>query len=276
MTAGQFLKSAVQQLKAAGISTARLDVLVLLEDATSQARSRLLAHPELDLTPSQLRQLNKQIKERARHLPLAYIRGHTEFYGRQFKLTRQVLEPRPESETMIDLLKAAKLPRQPVILDLGTGSGALAITAKLEIPGASVLASDIDSNCLKLTRQNAVEHQVELEIIKGDLMIPFRTRQIDAILANLPYVPDKFRLNEAAMNEPKVAIFGGPDGLDLYRRFFEQVAGQKIKPTLIFTESLPFQHAKLAEIAKASGYKLTKTDDFIQVFSLRARPPASL
>src|SRR5258708_2470149 len=105
VTTKQWLQQATSQLQAAGISTARLDALVLLEDCLYQDRAMLLADPEKKLTAPQLLKLEKLLNRRAQHEPLSYVRGKTEFYGHEFVLTTAVLEPRPESETMIDLLK---------------------------------------------------------------------------------------------------------------------------------------------------------------------------
>lgn len=266
MKVDDWLKTAATKLEKSGISTVRLDTLVLLEDAIGKDRSWLLAHPKQHVKDETLRKLEKQIKRRAKHEPLAYIRGMTEFYGREFLINKDVLEPRPESETMIELLKNLNLQASSVILDLGTGSGALAITAKLEIPNAELVVTDINPKCLIVASQNAQKHKVKVKFFLGDLLLPV-SKKVDVILANLPYVPDNFKLNDAAMNEPKLAIFGGPDGLDVYRRFFSQIATKSQKPLYVLTEALPFQHQKLAKIAAKTGYKLTRTDDFIQLFT---------
>ncbi len=181
-------------------------------------------------------------------------------------MSKDVLEPRPESETMIELLKKLPLPKKPLIADIGTGSGALAITAKLEIPGAEVIATDIDIKCLAVAKNNTQRLGAEVKFFKGDLLEPIFKFKPSALLCNLPYVPDNYHLNSAAMNEPKIAIFGGPDGLDLYRRLFDQIDYLETKPTYILTESLPPQHKKLAKVAKKHSYKLAQTTDFIQVF----------
>lgn len=271
-TTKDWLDRSTAKLKQAGVGTARLDALVLMEDATGKDRSWLLAHPEYPVKGLALHKLEEQISKRTRHIPLSYIRGKTEFYGREYIINKHVLEPRPESETMIelllDLVESRKLKVESLrILDIGTGSGALAITAKLEIPKAEVIATDIDENCLETARQNAKKHKTNIKFIKSDLFSNLSPVTCNLIMANLPYVPNKFKLNEAAANEPKLAIFGGSDGLDVYRRFFDQLKGFKKKPTLVLTESLPFQHQKLAQIAKESGYKLANTADFIQLFS---------
>ncbi|MGH7240302.1 MAG: peptide chain release factor N(5)-glutamine methyltransferase, partial [Candidatus Saccharimonadales bacterium] len=242
---------------------------VLLEDISGKDRGWLLAHPEFELANAQVAKLSKLIHQRAEHEPLAYIRGKTEFYGRKFTINKHVLEPRPESETMIELLlKATPKTRDCTILDIGTGSGALAITAKLEIPYASVIASDIDCKCLEVARKNADLLTARVKFYRSNLLadIPKKLISNSIVLANLPYVPDNFKINPAAMNEPKIAIFGGPDGLDVYRKLFDQLASLKRKPDLVLTESLPPQHVKLSKIASTSGYKTIKAGDFIQVY----------
>ncbi len=257
-------------------------MLVLLEDLLNTNRAQLLAHPERKVTLEQQKVLNLQIERRKNHEPLAYIRGKTEFYGREFIINNHVLEPRPESETMISMLK--KLYSAPNVkgpsfhvVDVGTGSGALAITTKLEFPEAKVIATDIDKKCLAVARQNAKKHNAPIAFAYGDLMRSVfhtqnssgRTEFEYVVLANLPYVPDNFHINLAAGHEPRRAIFGGSDGLDLYRRLFAQIDSLNDKPTYILTESLPTQHKELAKIAKENGYKLQKTEDFIQQFSFR-------
>lgn len=260
-----WLKKATTAFEKVGIGTARLDALVLLEDATGKDRAYLLAHPEINLTNNQLEKLAKQTEQRKKHVPLAQIRGKTEFYGREFIINKHVLEPRPESETMIDLLKSLKLPTSPVVTDIGTGSGAIGITAALEIPESEVVLTDIDLKCLRVAHQNTVKHAVDVEIMQADLLT--NVSKADVVLSNLPYVPDSCEINRAAMNEPRIAIFGGQDGLDLYRKLFEQIATLKEKPLFVLTESLPFQHKKLAQIAKRARYKQSKEIDFIQVFA---------
>ncbi len=262
-----WLKKSEYQLEQAGVGTARLDALVVLEDRLHKDKSYLLAHQEIIIPDKTLAELEKFIQRRTNHEPLAYIRGKTEFYGREFVINKNVLEPRPESETMIDLLKSLSLGKTAHIADVGTGSGALGITAALEIPGSTVELIDIDDDCLKVARQNCILHKVTAQLYKADL-ISKKTRNYDVILANMPYVPDDYNINEAAAMEPKIAIFGGPDGLDIYRKLFAQIVESEQKPEFVLTESLPFQHSSLAKIAKAGNYRLAKTEDFIQLFEI--------
>ncbi len=282
-----WLGSASKELLQAGVATCRLDCLVLLEDITKKDRSYLLAHPEIALPKADVEKLNRMVERRKNHEPLAYIRGKSEFYGREFKVNKHTLQPRPETETMIDLLKQILHSQKPHLLqdslvtdggnvnwrivDVGTGSGCIGITAKLEIPEAEVIGVDVSEQCLQVARQNAKKLSAEVKLYQGDLLEPILSSDrypLTAILANLPYVPDGHTINQAAMQEPKIAIFGGPDGLGLYRRMFAQIKEYALAPRLILTESLPFQHLELSNIAAAHGYKLQKEDDFIQAFSL--------
>jgi release factor glutamine methyltransferase len=260
-----FLAQAAKKLEAAGTGTSRLDVLILLEDELNKDRAQILAHPEAEISAIHLKKLNKRINRRANHEPLAYIRGFSEFYGRRFKINHRVLEPRVESEAMIELLIGCNLPKDAKIADVGTGSGALGITAALELHNHNVDLYDIDSASLAVAKHNCELHELHLRTVKRDLLRASH-KPYDSILANLPYVPSHWKINEAAAMEPRIAIFGGKDGLDVYRRLFEQLSHFSWRPKLIFTESLPPQHQKLAQIAKNHQFKLKKSRDFIQVF----------
>ncbi|MBX4190525.1 peptide chain release factor N(5)-glutamine methyltransferase [Candidatus Saccharibacteria bacterium] len=263
---GDWLRKSGYRLTNAGISSARLDTLILLEDMLHKDRAWILAHPEHELSNLQARRLDRKIERRTAHVPLAYIRGHTEFYGRHFKVNRHVLEPRPESETMIDLLKKLRLPPRLAIADVGTGNGAIGITAALEFTYSIVDLYDISAGAISVAKHNVHLHELRLHVRKMNLLSrPLRPYNV--ILANLPYVPDKWQINQAAMAEPRIAIFGGPDGLDVYRKLFRQLERFTWKPKYIFTEALPPQHEKLAAIATDHGFKQLKSDDFIQVFS---------
>jgi len=251
-----------------GIGTARLDALVLLEDVTGLDRAQILAEPEREISGADAAKLKKLLEKRAAHVPLAYVRGKTEFYGREFVITPAVLEPRPESETMIDLLK--KLPNMPStsrIADVGSGSGALGITAKLELPEASVELLEVDPDAIQVAQMNVDKFTANITLRVADLLTGL-TREYGVLLCNLPYVPDDYTINRAAMHEPRLAIFGGPDGLNVYRRLFKQTQALSKQPLYILTEALPPQHARLSAIAEQSGYELSATEDFIQVFKL--------
>ena len=328
MNIAEVIKSGTTSL-AATSPTARLDTEVLLAHALGKDRAWLLAHPHHPFQGPALETYNSFIERRAKHEPVAYIVGKSEFYGREFSVTPATLQPRPETETMIDLLKQIQgsglRAQGSVIIDVGSGSGCLAVTAKLEWPEAEVLAVEINENALRVAKKNAKKHGADVKFFEGDLLQPLidsgeftyaesevvlslssEVKRIGntlheqrkgktasglqankgvtstarkqfvgdtwIILANLPYVPNNHTINEAAMHEPKIAIFGGPDGLDLYRRMFEQIqsreqrAESKVSPDYILTESLPFQHKELERIAKEAGFLQTAEEDFVQLF----------
>jgi release factor glutamine methyltransferase len=267
MTTKKFLVQAVKKLEGAGISSARLDVLILLEDEMGKDRGYILAHPELVISQTKLNRLDVKLRRRAAHQPLAYIRGFSEFYSRKFYVNRHVLEPRPESETMIEIFKKLPMRKKLTVADIGTGSGALGITVALEKHLAEVDLFDIDSSVLAVARHNLHIHELNLKTYKRDLLSR-APRSYDVVLANLPYVPDRYKINQAAAMEPRLAIFGGSDGLDIYRRFFNQLHRLHRPPKYVLTESLPPQHSDLAAIAAKNDYKLAESEDFIQVFKL--------
>lgn len=266
MTVGQFLTEATAKLLDAGIATAKLDCLILLEDELELNRARLLAHPEIKIPEKTEVHLNTKIAQRATHVPLAYIRGKAEFYGRMFIVTRDTLVPRPESESIIDLLTRLNLPANPKIADIGAGSGCLGVTAVLEIAGAELWLCDIDGRALEIAKRNAAKHGVTAHSLKADLLTAGLSAKIDVILANLPYVPERLLINEAAKHEPRLAIFAGDDGLVLFRKLWNQLENLSEKPSYVITESLLSQHVAMEDLAKHAGFQLSTSAGLAQRF----------
>ena len=248
-------------------------IAIFLEDLLEKDRAWIIAHPEHELSSSQIQQIESRVKRRAQHEPLAYIRGKSEFYGRQFLVNSHTLEPRPETETLIELLKEVVTPRNNLQgVDLGAGSGCIAITLSLELPQIKVLATDVDVKCITVASSNQEILKSSVKFYRGNLLEPVASQLNEGyiVVANLPYVPSSHTINRAAMFEPKHSIFGGEDGLDLYREMFAQITEMEAKPKLIFTEALPFQHPALEKLATEAGFALIKLDDFIQVFEFSA------
>jgi release factor glutamine methyltransferase len=263
---------ATETLAKAGSETARLDSLVLIEDVLGKDRSWLLAHPTDSISKKDLNMLNKFIVQRSNHYPVAYITHKAYFYNNQFYVDNHVLVPRPESEAIIDVLKTLPSSNLATIIDIGTGSGVIAITAKLLYPKSTVFALDIDTQCLKVARKNALSTKTDITFLQSDLLesLPANLAYSSIVLANLPYVPDGFAVNRSARLEPKLAIFGGSKGLDVYSRLFQQIVALTTKPAHVITESFPVQHPQLQSIAWQAGYSCQATNDFIQLFSLPA------
>jgi release factor glutamine methyltransferase len=268
--AGDLLTQAINTLKAAGITTARLDSMIILEDVLGIDRANLLAHPEMPMTSNHFKKIHEQIEERAQHVPLAYIRGKVMFYGREFKVDSRVLIPRPESEAIIELLKnfAQHIPLQNLsIADIGTGSGCLGITVALELQTSRVDCYDISADALIVAKANAKSHGIRTRLFKEDLLSGANRDHYDVILANLPYVPDDYPVNKAVRFEPHTAVFAGKDGLQYYRQFWGQLTRLAERPVAIITESLPSQHTDIADLANQAGYSLDRTNDFAQLFT---------
>lgn len=270
MNVGEALEWSSRHLKAAGIATFRLDSLVLLEDCTGIDRAKLIAFPASNLDPTSEKIFRKQIKLRVKQLPIAYIRHKSEFYGREFYIDERVLEPRPESETLIDELKLLASYHSDTfsVLDIGTGSGALIITAKLELPNIDAYGLDLSQDCLNVARRNAKKYTDDITFLKSDLLKEATKLKLNQtiLLANLPYVPSGWQINPPAMREPAMAIYGGKNGLSLYEQLFEQSNHLKIINWII-TESMPPQHEALAKIALEHSFREVRDNDFIQVFS---------
>lgn len=269
MTTLDWLTAAQQTLQDHHIDSARLDALILLEDQIGRDRAWLLAHPEHVLEDRDVASLQILLNKRTDHQPMAYIRGHQEFYGRSFTVNEHVLVPRPESETIIELL-IAHAAENEVIADIGTGSGALGITAQLELPDSTVYVTDIDEACLALACDNAERLGAHVTPKAGDLLTALEgdAMSITTLLCNLPYVPLHYPINTAATHEPELALFSGEDGLDAYRLLFEQLQNLAMQPKLIVCESLESQHAALTKIAATANYKPRETRGLIQAFVL--------
>lgn len=280
MTIDEWLREAQQTLRANGIDSAWIDAILMLEYSLNIDRAFILANPERKLTSENVAKLNNVFSRRLRHEPIAYIRGFCEFYGYNFLVNSHVLIPRPESENFINALKTLYANKVNIklspkkhshsnvswsIADIGTGCGALGITAKLELPNLSVDLIDIDRKALKIAKSNVDKFTLNVNLKQSDLLINL-SKLYTVLLCNLPYIPDDLTINKAAEFEPTLALYGGQDGLDIYRKLFKQLSQSTIKPLYILTESLQFQHASLAQIAAQFDYYLTDTLGLVQVF----------
>lgn len=268
MTYDQWLRHAIEQCTKANIDTARLDALILLEHATATPRATILAHPETVIDQSVLRQLNTYLQQRVAGTPIAYIICKKEFYGREFIVTPDVLIPRPESEHIVSLLKKyyPTTHQAPIkILDVGTGSGCLAVTIKLELPQSQVWACDISRSALSVAKHNADALHADVSFFASDLLVATDDK-FDIITANLPYVPTTLTVSNEVLTEPNIAVFSGSDGLDTIRRFFAQVKTNLAKDGVVLLESLVLQHSEIADIATAHGLRLKEAEDLIQVY----------
>jgi len=237
------LNEAIRRLEEQGIGAARLSAEVLLMQVLGRDRAFLLAHPEQPLTEREAQEFGDLIGQRASGRPLQYITGHQEFYGLDFMVTPAVLIPRPETEHLVEaaleIIRAEGM-KAPKLLDVGTGSGciALAVAHELKKSGAKaeVHAVDISQEALDVATLNAERLQLTgaVKFHQGDLLAPVEEQSgmFDLVLSNPPYVgrneQDKVQ-REVREHEPNVAVFAGEQGLDVYRRLIPQAA-RVLKP----------------------------------------------
>jgi release factor glutamine methyltransferase len=261
VTVAEALASANARLREVSPS-ARLDATRLLADMMGRDAAWLHAHGDHELPTEEAERFEAAIARRARGEPVAYITGRAGFYGRGFAVTPAVLVPRPESELLVELALAALRARsrevpEPRILDVGTGSGALAIVLALEMPAARVSAVDVSSAALEIAARNARAHGVfgRIALFRSDLdaELPPGGR-FDAIVANLPYVPRGALAPspDPTSFEPRLALDGGPDGLAVYRRLLARTPDRLAAGGTLVMEAAPPTAAPLAALARAA------------------------
>ncbi len=217
MTIGDWLPQAEQRLTEAGVVSARLEARLLAATALDSDWTTVFAHPEWKLDNVKAEAL---LSRRTKREPLAYIVGWREFYGRRFHVNPHVLIPRQETEVLVEqALEYINLSGEPFILDLGSGSGCVAITIKLERANASVLGSDISTAALNVARANAKHLDADVPFIESDAFTKMAWRKFDLIVTNPPYIGIHEELMpEVAKHEPSSALFAGETGLDFYER----------------------------------------------------------
>jgi release factor glutamine methyltransferase len=213
------------------IEDASIESEVLLRHVLGIDRARLLSSLDADISPEQRQSYMKLIARRSKGEPTAYITGHREFYGLDFRVNTHVLIPRPETELLVD--KAISLCREYnyiKIADIGTGCGAIAISLAVNLPEVLVYATDISADALEVARQNCTNHSVvdRITLLKGNLLEPI-AEPVDLITANLPYVRKEVIPNKGPLSyEPESALNGGDEGLDKIRLLCRGV-GEKLK-----------------------------------------------
>lgn len=262
-----WLRSATRDLKAHGIDSARLDAEIILAHTLRKNRTWLHAHGD-ETIDSRLRDIAEaRIDLRREHVPIAYIIGHKEFYGRRFVVTPNVLVPRPESEVLIELLKqhvdTTQLFAYPPqkLVDIGTGSGILGITAKLELPEIDVSVSDSSQAALSVAKKNAQLLGAPVTPIRGDLLTryPFSPNYI---IANLPYVDPAWQHGSEIMHEPSEALFADEAGLALIYRLIDQASQQLADRGLLILEADPRQFKAICDRARARKFQILEQKNF--------------
>jgi release factor glutamine methyltransferase len=263
-TIGDWLSASTTQLASIGITSAKLDAEIILAHTLRKNRTFLHAHGDDIMSDRDIEIAHARLDLRMDRVPIAYIIGHKEFYGRRFKVTTETLIPRPESEDMIDALKSVMptnqslLPETIRVVDVGTGTGCLGITAKLEHPDIDVTLLDISPYALKVAASNATSLNADVRIIKSDLLqnFPFES---NIILANLPYVDSSWERSPETDHEPALALFADDNGMSLIKKLIDQSRSTLIIGGHILIEADPEQHADIISYAHGKGLAHTTT-----------------
>lgn len=239
-------------------SSAALDAEILLAFVLKKNRAWLFAHGDDRIAPALARRYKKLIARRARHEPIAYLTGHKEFFGLDFLVSRRTLVPRPETELITaEILKNARADKKiKTAADIGTGSGCIAITLSKLCPRLKLFATDSSAGALRMAKKNARRHGVKIIFKRGNLMTPLKNIRLDAILANLPYLPaaHKHILPSSDVlslkHEPQNALYAGADGLDAYRKLLAQIKSLKYRPRFVYLEIGPAQATAIKNIVR--------------------------
>lgn len=265
-----WIAEASRQLEAVGINSHLLDAEIILAHTLRKNRTYLHAHQEEPLEPRDIEVANARLRLRLDRVPIAYIIGHKEFYGRSFKVTPSTLIPRPETETIIDSVKelvsqSSLLADKVRLVDVGTGSGCIGITIKLECPELDVTLIDISQPALRIAKINSQLLKANIKTLKSDLLsdYPFKA---NIVVANLPYVDDNWEfLSPELRHEPSIALYAKQQGLALIFKLLDQSIGKLDRSGYIVLEADPSQHSKIIDYAKK--YKLLeyKSEDFCLV-----------
>ena len=226
----EVLRGTERYLADRGVENPRLNAEHLLAHALGLKRMELYLQFDRQLGEAERAPLREMVKRRGAREPLQHILGTVEFHGHTFTCDKRALVPRPETEQLVEIaLEIAKGKTSLAILDIGTGSGVIALTLALQLPDVSVHATDVSADALALAADNAARHALteRITFVASDLLPPEET-QFDLIIANLPYIPagEIAALSPEVRHDPLTALDGGPDGLDLIRRLVDAAPGR--------------------------------------------------
>ena len=256
-TRGAARAAATARLAQAGVPTPALDADLLVAHAAGVTKESLVAHPEVPLDDAAAARLEELVRRRAAGEPVAYLRGWKEFYGLRFAVDARVLVPRPETEQLVDAVRAHARGRRLTVADVGTGSGAIAVTLAVHEPQLRIIATDVSADALAVAATNAAAHRVAIELREGDLFAPLDP-PVDVVAANLPYLradalDDLAGDRTSLAFEPRLATVSGADGLDLLRRAAADLPGVLAPAGAAFFECDPPQAGALAALLAPLG-----------------------
>ncbi len=236
--------------------SARLDAEVLMAYVLKKPAVFLMTHDNEEVGFFDMWKYKRLISKRKKGMPVTYLTGHKEFFFLDFDINRHVLVPRPDTETLVECVinylhnsKLSTPNSQLILLDIGTGSACIPISILKNIEDVRAIATDISENALKVAKKNIKKHKLQsrIQLIKSDLLkdVPldsFIDKEV-ILTANMPYIPKDYQVNPELKYEPQISLYGGDDGMDIYKKLVDQI--QDIKPIAIFFELFDDQIAIL-------------------------------
>jgi release factor glutamine methyltransferase len=259
-TVARIIDWTTAHLRKHGSESPRLEAEILLAHARNCPRIQLYVQYNELLSEAERGAMRDLVRRRAQSEPVAYLVGHREFFGLSFRVTPDVLIPRPETETLVlELITAAKALSGPRILDIGTGSGCIAVAAAVNLPEAAITATDINPRALDVARENAARHGVaeRIRFLEGDLFAPLATdERFDMLVSNPPYVADAEMETlpaDVRLHEPATALRAGLQGLDVITRLVAAAPAHLAPGGTLLLEIAPEQAPAVHELLNQTG-----------------------
>ncbi len=264
MTPRQLLRQTASAFRQAGIPDPEVDASLILSYVTGREPLDLRLDTTTLLSEDLLQQFQQLAAQRLTRRPLQYLLGRQSFLGRDFFVNESVLIPRPETELLAEKANQAlkHLSGHPAALDLCCGSGVLAVSMALDVPNAAVTAVDLSADALAVAMHNAEQLHADVHFLQGDLFSPVQDMRFDVIVSNPPYIPSEEcrTLQAEVMQEPMLALDGGKDGLDFYRRIAHEAADHLLPGGVLLLEVGDGEANKVA--AMLAGYTVQIHEDY--------------
>lgn len=286
MNIKEILSTTVEYFDKFKISDARLNAEVLLAYVLKKERIQLYVNFDLPLSEDELEEYRQLVYQRAHRIPIAYLTGEKEFMSLDIEVSEGVLIPRPETEQLVEYIieycQENKL-LEPNIVDVGTGSGAIAVSLAHYISEAKILAIDISDKALNIAKSNIKKHELadRVKVIKGDLLSPLlklKKDNVDIVVSNPPYIDDQGMqdLSPEVRNEPEIALYAGSDGLDYYRPLIQQ-AHQVLKQAGLLALEIGYNQGNtVRDLFDSNWNNISVEKDYSDhdrmVFAHKARP----
>ncbi len=265
MTIETAIDLATDRLYRTHSASARLDAEILLAFVLKVDRTWLHAHNDQELHDKERKLFDDLVAQRTQHHPIAYLVGQREFYGRNFTVTPDVLIPRPETEALIEFVLNGDFSNAN-ILDVGTGSGAIAVTLATEMPNATITASDVSPVALEIARKNAAKLDAKVKFVESDLLADI-SGQFDIIVANLPYVDPTWEVSPDTTFEPQRALFAADNGLELIKKLIVQAKEHVSEHGTLLLELDTRQLAETIKFSEHHDYRVDESGPFLLVLT---------